>query len=116
MKRLLRLAVGSIGVPLLLVACTKPEPVPEAVRSVRTVTVAAADVGGTQDYAAEIRARSEVRLAFRVGGKMQSRQAEVGQRVKAGDVLARLVVALRDGGAAAIEMSAGGCPRSRIFT
>lgn len=90
MNRLLHLAVGTIAVPLLLAACSKPAPVPEAIRTVRTVTVAMASAGGSQDYAAEIRARSEVRLAFRVGGKMVSRQAEVGQRVKAGDVLARL--------------------------
>jgi multidrug efflux system membrane fusion protein len=42
------------------------------------------------EYAAEIRARTESRLGFRVGGKLLSRQAEVGQRVKAGQVLAQL--------------------------
>lgn len=71
-------------------ACSRPEPQPEPLRVVRTMTVAATTAGGSQDYAAEIRARSEVRLGFRVGGKVISRQAEVGQRVKVGDVLARL--------------------------
>lgn len=75
---------------LLLVACSRPEAPPEPVRVVRTVTVAPANVGGSQGYAAEIRARSESRLGFRVGGKLISRQTEVGQRVRAGDVLARL--------------------------
>jgi multidrug efflux system membrane fusion protein len=90
MNATLRLALGLIGVPLLLAACSKPQPQPEPVRSVRTLVVASAAAAGTQDYAAEIRARTETRLGFRVGGKMVSRSAEVGQRVKAGDVLARL--------------------------
>jgi RND family efflux transporter MFP subunit len=42
------------------------------------------------EYAGEVRARVESRLSFRVGGKMIKRQAEVGQRVKAGTVLAEL--------------------------
>lgn len=94
MNRMLRrtfpLALGAVIVPWLLAACSKPAPAPEAVRAVRTMTVAPASAGGTQDYAAEIRARTEVRLAFRVGGKLASRSAEVGRHVKAGEVLARL--------------------------
>jgi len=90
LRRSLLPAAGAIALAALLSACSKPAPAPEAVRSVRILTVAPASAGGTQDYAAEIRARTEVRLAFRVGGKMASRNAEVGQRVKAGDVLARL--------------------------
>lgn len=81
---------ATIGMALLLQACSKPAPQPEPVRTVRTLTVAPASVSGSQTFAAEIRARSEVRLGFRVGGKLASRSAEVGQRVKAGDVLARL--------------------------
>jgi RND family efflux transporter MFP subunit len=42
------------------------------------------------EYAGEVRARVESRLGFRVGGKIIKRQAELGQRVKAGDVLAQL--------------------------
>ncbi len=75
---------------LLLAACSRPEAPPEPVRVVRTLTVGPANGGGSQGYAAEIRARSESRLGFRVGGKLISRQTEVGQRVRAGDVLARL--------------------------
>ena len=75
---------------MLLAACSRQEVQPEVVRVVRTQVVSAAPRGGAQAYAAEIRARSEVRLGFRVGGKLLDRRAEVGQRVKAGDVLARL--------------------------
>jgi RND family efflux transporter MFP subunit len=73
-----------------LAACSRPEPAPEPVRAVRTLTVAAESAGGVHEYAAEVRARTESRLSFRVAGKMVKRQAEVGQRVKAGDVLAQL--------------------------
>jgi membrane fusion protein, multidrug efflux system len=74
----------------LLTACSRPETRSEPVRVVRSTLVASTAASGSQSYAAEIRARSEVRLGFRVGGKLASRQAEVGQRVKAGQVLARL--------------------------
>lgn len=74
----------------LLTACSRPDSLPEPVRVVRTAVVATTSASESQTYAAEIRARSEVRLGFRVGGKLASRQAEVGQRVQAGEVLARL--------------------------
>lgn len=41
-------------------------------------------------YAGEIRAREEATLAFRVGGKLVERKADVGNRVRAGQVLAVL--------------------------
>ena len=75
---------------LALAACSKPESAPEPVRAVRTVTVASGAAGGAHEYAAEVRARTETRLGFRVAGKLTSRMAEVGQRVKAGQVLAQL--------------------------
>ncbi|HRD95705.1 MAG TPA: efflux RND transporter periplasmic adaptor subunit [Rubrivivax sp.] len=45
---------------------------------------------GSSEFAAEVRARTESRIGFRVPGKLVARPAEVGQRVKAGQVLARL--------------------------
>jgi membrane fusion protein, multidrug efflux system len=74
----------------LLAACSRQEPAPEPVRAVRTVTITAESAGGVHEYAAEIKPRTESRLSFRVPGKMVSRSAELGQRVKAGQVLARL--------------------------
>ena len=78
------------GLSLTFVACTRPPPAPEPVRAVRTLTVVLDSAGGSHEYAAEVRARTESRLGFRVGGKMISRSADVGQRVQAGQVLARL--------------------------
>jgi membrane fusion protein, multidrug efflux system len=82
------------ALPLLLAgavaACSRPAPAPEPVRAVRTLTVAVDSAGGVHEYAAEVRARTESRLGFRVGGKMVARPAEVGQRVRAGQLLAQL--------------------------
>jgi multidrug efflux system membrane fusion protein len=75
---------------LALAACSRPEPAPEPVRAVRTVQVAETTASGALEYAAEIRARVESRLGFRVSGKLSARTAEVGQRVRAGAVLAQL--------------------------
>src|SRR5204862_5406577 len=74
----------------LLAACAKNEPAPEPIRAVRTTTVAADAVGGVQEYAAEVRARTESRLGFRVGGKLVRRQVDAGSVVKAGQALAQL--------------------------
>ncbi|MDP2263289.1 MAG: efflux RND transporter periplasmic adaptor subunit [Hydrogenophaga sp.] len=74
----------------LMAACS-PKPAPEEpVRSVKLLTVAAGGLVSSTEFAGEVRARSESRLGFRVGGKLLQRPAEVGQRVKAGDLLAQL--------------------------
>lgn len=74
----------------LLSACSKPEPAPEPVRAVKVITVGASGLQAGLEYAGEVRARVESRLGFRVAGKIIKRQAEVGQRVKAGQILAQL--------------------------
>jgi membrane fusion protein, multidrug efflux system len=81
------------GIPVLLAllaACSKPAPAPEPVRAVKLFTVGASGLESGYEYAGEVRSRVESRLGFRVAGKIVKRQAEVGQRVKAGQVLAQL--------------------------
>ena len=73
-----------------LAACSKTETAPDPVRAVRTLTVAAQSAGGSYEYAGEVRARTESRLSFRVGGKMLRRAVDLGDSVKAGQVLAQL--------------------------
>lgn len=73
-----------------LTGCAKKDPVPEPVRAVRTLTVSTTSVGASQEFAAEVRARTETRLGFRVGGRLTQRPAEVGQRVRAGQLLAQI--------------------------
>jgi len=75
---------------VLLAACGRAPAPPEPVRFVRTTVVGFERGGGVLEYAADIRARTEARLGFRVSGKMVARPAEVGRQVRAGDVLARL--------------------------
>jgi RND family efflux transporter MFP subunit len=74
----------------LLAACSPPPPSPEPVRAVRTIVVTLGEAGGQHDYAAEVRARTESRLGFRVPGKVASRNVSLGDAVKLGQVLARL--------------------------
>lgn len=85
-----RVLLLALAAAALLGACSKKEVAPEPVRAVRTLTVEAASAGTTKVFAAEVRARTESRLGFRVGGKMLARPAELGQRVKAGQLLAQL--------------------------
>lgn len=62
----------------------------EPVRLVRTAVVGEATATRELSFAGEVRARFETPLGFRVGGKIVSREAEVGSVVTAGQVLARL--------------------------
>lgn len=84
--------VGAWAVPLcvLLAACSRPEPAPEPVRAVKVMTVGTDGFRAVHEFAGEVRARVESRLGFRVAGKIIQRQAEVGQRVRPGQVLAQV--------------------------
>jgi membrane fusion protein, multidrug efflux system len=82
MKKTLFLLAGAT---LVLTACSPPAPLEEPVRAVKVMTIGSAGVTSSDEYAGEVRAQLESRLGFRV-----KRQAELGQRVKAGQVLAQL--------------------------
>lgn len=88
--RLSRLVLGLAGPAAILVACSRPAPIEEPVRSVKVLTVGAGNVQSGSEFAGEIRPRVESRLGFRVAGKMIRREVELGQRVRAGQVLAQL--------------------------
>ncbi len=79
-----------VSAAVLLAACSKSAPPEEPVRAVKVITVGTAAFSSAHEYAGEVRAQVESRLGFRVGGKIIKRQAELGQRVKAGQVLAQL--------------------------
>ncbi len=93
MPHLLRLAS-----PLLLAAllsalvsgCSKQAAAPEPERAVRTQVVSASSAAASHEYAGEVRPRVESRLSFRVSGKLLSRAVNLGDTVKAGEVLARI--------------------------
>jgi membrane fusion protein, multidrug efflux system len=78
------------GALLALSACSKPAPAVEPIRAVKVIKVSEQGLDAAQEYSGEVRARVESRLGFRVAGKLIKRQAEVGQRVKVGQVLAQI--------------------------
>jgi membrane fusion protein, multidrug efflux system len=86
MRHPLRLVLAVV----IIAGCARQEPPPEPVRAVRTMTLGSDVAGAVHEYAAEVRARTEARLGFRVGGKMVSREVDLGDMVKKGAVLARL--------------------------
>jgi membrane fusion protein, multidrug efflux system len=77
-------------IAMLASACSRPEAPQEPVRAVKLMTVSGGALQAQPGYAGEVRARTESRLGFRVGGKLVQRPVEVGQRVVAGQLLAQL--------------------------
>ena len=88
-RRAFSCAVGVLAA-VALAGCSRPAPAPEPIRAVKLVTVGEGPLQAHLEYAGEVRARVESRLSFRVAGKIVQRQAEPGQRVQAGQVLAQL--------------------------
>src|SRR3984893_14341472 len=93
-SRLLTLALGAAGALILLsalTACHKEEKAAsQAIRPVRTVTVALQEGGEAVSLTGEIQPRYQADLGFRVNGKILERPVDVGTQVKKGDLLARL--------------------------
>lgn len=85
-----RAAIMLVAGALAVAACGRPEvpsaPVPPVVLA-QAVSAAGADVAA---FAGEVKPRHEGDLAFRIGGKLVAREADVGSRVKKGQPLARL--------------------------
>jgi len=81
----------SVLLLFVLAACAEPQNGrPEEIRPVRVMTVELRNAARTIEYAGEVRARYETRLAFRVGGKIVERRVDIGSRVRAGEPVARL--------------------------
>lgn len=78
------------AVVALLASCSKPAPLGEPIRAVKVITVGVDNFAPGYEFAGEVKAKVESRLGFRVSGKIIQRQAELGQRVKVGQVLAQL--------------------------
>lgn len=75
---------------LLLAGCSEPPAPAAAAKPVFVTTVTHAMSAQTRTFTSVVRARVESDLGFRTGGKVVERLVEVGDRVKAGQVLARL--------------------------
>ena len=83
-------SVAALVCAALLAACAPKVEVAEDTRPVRVVRALAVDTQGATAFAAEIKARYEADLSFRVAGKILARGVDLGVTVKKGQVLARL--------------------------
>ncbi len=81
----------TILLPALLAACSRDEekPAPD-IRPVRALKVERRDTGIPVTLTGRIAAEDEVSLAFRISGRMVRMDANVGDRVAAGQVIAQL--------------------------
>jgi RND family efflux transporter MFP subunit len=86
----LRVLGSSLLAAVVLAACKQAPPPPEPIRAVKVMEVGAGSYGTALEFSGEVKARVESRLGFRVAGKITQRQAEVGQHVKPGTLLAQL--------------------------
>ena len=68
----------------------KKEEAAEVVRPVKVVEIAQADTTRKLDYSGSVKARTDMNLGFRVNGKIVERKVDIGEKVKPGDVLARI--------------------------
>src|SRR5258708_27383586 len=81
----------AIAAALVLAGCeANTAPAPTAERPVQVQRVAFADADSKREFVGVVRARYETDLGFRVAGKIVTRVINVGDRVRAGDVVARL--------------------------
>lgn len=76
---------------LALAGCSQEKAeVKDIIRPVKVVEIAKANDTRELSYSGSVRARTEMNLGFRINGKITERLADIGQRVKPGDVLARI--------------------------
>lgn len=85
-----RASVAAALALAVLAGCGEAPPPPAGPRPVKVAQARAADGAALAVFAGEIRARHEAELAFRVGGKLLARPADLGERVARGQLLARL--------------------------
>jgi RND family efflux transporter MFP subunit len=69
---------------------TEPPPVADVARPVKTIVVAGVDGNGTRNFPARIEAAQRADLAFRVSGTVQELPVKEGDKLKDGDLVARL--------------------------
>jgi RND family efflux transporter MFP subunit len=89
---LFKLAPVALAFSLILVACeketgTETAPTP---RPVRTTTIEKRETTTPLAFTGRIEAEDEVSLAFRISGRVLANDTKLGDRVKAGQVLAKL--------------------------
>lgn len=90
----LRGAVAATGIAAIAAACTPQAnsggSSPATAQPVQIMTVVPTPATDTRHYTGVVRPRVESDLAFRVGGKIVSRNVDIGQTVAAGQLIAKL--------------------------
>src|ERR1043165_2002790 len=82
---------AALAMVLLLAGCeASTAPAPRSERPVQIQRVAFESENAAREFVGVVRARHETDLGFRVAGKIVTRIVNVGDRVRAGDVVARL--------------------------
>jgi membrane fusion protein, multidrug efflux system len=84
-----RIAVAAL-IAATLAGCDKPATSAPEPRPVRTITIESGAEGETVSLTGQVRAKDQAGLAFRLDGRMIERSVNVGDVVKAGQVVARL--------------------------
>jgi len=85
------IGIAGIAALALLVGCSKEaEQTPPQIRPVQVTTVERGASGQTTTFTGQIQAKDEAAMAFRVSGRMIERAVNIGDRVVAGQVIARL--------------------------
>jgi RND family efflux transporter MFP subunit len=84
--------LAALALLSLLAACTDQatSATPKAERPVQVERVAFAQQEASREFVGVVRARHETDLGFRVAGKMMTRSINVGDTVRAGDIVAQL--------------------------
>jgi RND family efflux transporter MFP subunit len=87
---MLAIPTVAVMVALLLGACERETKQVAAVRPVRTSTVTHVGAGETLTLTGQVQAQANLNLAFRIAGRLLKRNADVGDVVSAGQVVASL--------------------------
>lgn len=83
-------SVGVVMVASLLSGCNEPKSPAAEARPVRTVVVGQRPAGEPVILTGQVRARTEINLAFRLSGHMIDRTVRIGDQVSPGQVIAHL--------------------------
>ncbi|MBL8491203.1 MAG: biotin/lipoyl-binding protein, partial [Rhodocyclaceae bacterium] len=75
---------------IVLAGCGREAAPPQPPKVVRILVAGETATADERTYSGEVRARHETTLAFRTGGKIVARLADVGAAVRTGQPLARL--------------------------
>ena len=87
----LQLCWTTVAIAALAAGCSREaEPVLPDIRPVLTVTVEKQYIGETVQLTGHVRARDEASIGFRIGGRMIERRVNLGDRVQAGQTIAKL--------------------------